>query len=97
MPSSPVTGARPSAEGDFSDKSTNEAGPSRGRLLLLIPTTSYKAHDFLAAAERLGVEVAVGSDRRQILEAYSEGLTTTIDFKRRDPGRGATGWRPRES
>ena len=56
------------------------------RLLLLIPSTSYRAADFLAAAQRLGVEVAVGSDRAQVLEAYSEGRTATFDFT--DLGRG---------
>ena len=30
----------------------NEAAARHGRLLLLIPSTSYKASDFLAAAER---------------------------------------------
>src|SRR5262245_46852912 len=33
------------------------------RVLLLWPTTSYRAEDFLEAARRLGVEVAIGSDR----------------------------------
>ncbi len=32
------------------------------RLLLLIPTTGYRTGDFLDAAQRLGVQVAVGSD-----------------------------------
>ncbi len=57
-----------------------------GRLLLLIPTTSYRVSDFLKAAHRLGVEVAVGSDRRQVLEKYSQGQTVTISF--RNPERG---------
>jgi formate-dependent phosphoribosylglycinamide formyltransferase (GAR transformylase) len=51
------------------------------RLLLLVPTTSYRIGDFLAAAERLGVDVAVGSNQRQVLEQYSEGRTVTLDFK----------------
>jgi hypothetical protein len=32
------------------------------RLLLLIPTTSYRVSDFLEAAHRLDVEVTVGSN-----------------------------------
>ena len=56
-------------------------GLATGRLLLLVPTTSYRIGDFLDAAERLGVEVAVGSDQRQVLEQYSEGRTVTLDFK----------------
>jgi hypothetical protein len=57
-----------------------------GRLLLLVPTTSYRIGDFLSAAERLGVNVAVGSDQRQVLEQYSGGHTLTLDIK--DVGRG---------
>ncbi|MGH9067220.1 MAG: ATP-grasp domain-containing protein [Acidimicrobiales bacterium] len=37
------------------------------RVLLLLPTESYRAKDFLAAAERVGVEVVVGCDRRLAL------------------------------
>ena len=56
------------------------------RVLLLIPTTSYKTHDFMTAAERLGVEVTVGSDRAQVLEAFSDGGSVTIDFTDRAKG-----------
>ena len=51
-----------------------------GRLLLLVPTTSYRVGDFLDAARRLGVDVAVGSNRRQVLEQFAEGKTVTLDF-----------------
>jgi biotin carboxylase len=37
------------------------------RVLLLVPTETYRAKDFLAAAERLGVDVVVGCERRQAL------------------------------
>ena len=50
------------------------------RLLLLIPTTSYRAPDFLAAADKLGVEVVVGSDQRQIL-AEAAGGAVEVDFR----------------
>ena len=50
------------------------------RLLLLIPTTSYRVADFLAAARRLDVDVVVGSDQRPVLEKYAAGLTVTLDF-----------------
>lgn len=58
----------------------------QGRVLLLIPTTSYKAHDFLAAAERLGLAVSVGSDQPQVLEAFSQGGSVTVDFQDRSRG-----------
>ncbi len=37
------------------------------RVLLLLPTETYRARDFLAAAERVGVDVVVGSERRQAM------------------------------
>lgn len=37
------------------------------RVLLLVPTGTYRAADFVAAAATLGVEVVVGSERRQAL------------------------------
>ncbi|MGH9080812.1 MAG: ATP-grasp domain-containing protein [Acidimicrobiales bacterium] len=37
------------------------------RILLLLPTATYRASDFIAAAGRLGVEVVVGSEHRQAL------------------------------
>lgn len=45
-----------------------------------MPATTYRAADFLAAAHRLGVDVVVGSDLPQILEAFSEGHTLTLDY-----------------
>lgn len=56
-----------------------------GRLLLLIPTTSYRAGDFLDAARRLGVEVAVGSDQASVLERFAGGRTMRVSFA--DPDR----------
>lgn len=52
------------------------------RVLLLIPTTTYRAHDFLEAASRLGVDVVVGSDRKQALEDAAPGRTIALDFDR---------------
>ena len=50
------------------------------RLLLLIPTTSYRTEDFLAAGRRLGVEVAVGSNRDSVLGPFADGRSTRVDF-----------------
>jgi biotin carboxylase len=50
------------------------------RLLLLIPTASYRTHDFIAAAERLGVEVVVGSDQESVLADLGRGATLALDF-----------------
>ena len=59
---------------------------SQDRLLLLIPTTSYRVADFLDAAHRLGVDVAVGSNQRQVLEAFADGRTVTINFQDLEKG-----------
>jgi biotin carboxylase len=37
------------------------------RILLLLPTATYRAPDFIEAADRLGVDVVVGSEHRQAL------------------------------
>ena len=37
------------------------------RVLLLIPSRTYRTHDFMAAASRLGIEVVVGSEHRPAL------------------------------
>jgi biotin carboxylase len=57
---------------------------ARGRVLLLIPTTSYKTADFMEAAERLGVQLVVGTDRRQALEKLQPGHTLALDLLRPD-------------
>ncbi len=56
------------------------------RLLLLIPTTSYRTTDFMAAARQLGVDVIVGSDQRQALEEHTKGGTFLVDFKKIERG-----------
>ena len=55
------------------------------RLLLLVPSTTYRATDFVAAALRLGVELLVGSERRQALEKLAGG-TVTLNFRNADKG-----------
>ena len=57
------------------------------RLLLLIPTTSYRTSDFLEAARRLGVEVTVASEEPSTVEAWHPEGFLTLDF--RDPERSA--------
>ena len=53
----------------------------RPRVLLLMPSTTYRASDFLEARSRLGVEVAVGSDQRQTLEEAAPGGSFALDFR----------------
>jgi biotin carboxylase len=53
------------------------------RVLLLLPTTTYRTPDFLDAAERLGVDVTVASEEPSTLEALNPAGLLSLDF--RDP------------
>jgi biotin carboxylase len=53
------------------------------RVLLLLPTTTYRAADFLEAARRLGVDVAVASEESSAVESLNPEGLLTMDF--RDP------------
>ncbi len=57
------------------------------RVLLLLPTRTYRTADFLAAAARLGVDVVVGAERRNALESLADGGTMLVRLD--DPERGA--------
>ena len=57
------------------------------RILLLLPTRTYRTADFLAAADRLGLEVVVGAERRNALEALTDGGTLRVQLG--EPARGA--------
>ena len=50
------------------------------RLLLLMTTTTYRAHAFLEAARRLDVPVTVGSERPQALAGANPAGHLTLDF-----------------
>ncbi len=55
-------------------------------LLLLVPTRSYRTEDFLAAAERLGVPVVLGSDLcHKVEETFgSRAGLVSLDYRRPD-------------
>ncbi len=53
----------------------------RPAVLLLLPTTTYRAEDLLRAADAQGVDVIVGSDGAQALERQSGGATATIKIE----------------
>ncbi len=51
------------------------------RVLLLIPSRTYRTHDFMAAAGTLGIEVVVGSEHRPALATVMEGRHLRLDFR----------------
>jgi biotin carboxylase len=50
------------------------------RVLLLVPSFTYRATDFVEAAARLGAEVVVGSDQRQALADAMGDRAVVVDF-----------------
>ncbi|MGH9368966.1 MAG: ATP-grasp domain-containing protein [Thermoanaerobaculia bacterium] len=53
------------------------------RVLLLLPTTTYRTADFLEAAGKLGLDVTVASEEASAFEAANPDGLVTLDF--RDP------------
>src|SRR5215831_1886551 len=51
------------------------------RVLLLLPTTTYRTGDFLAAAQRLGVDVTVASEKPSTLESLNPAGLLELDFR----------------
>src|SRR5689334_17879124 len=50
------------------------------RVLLLLPTSTYRASDFLAAAAALRVDVTVASEKPSTLERSQPDALLTLDF-----------------
>ena len=50
------------------------------RVLLLLPTTTYRAGDFLEAAKGLSVEVVVASERPNVFQEAQPGRYLALDF-----------------
>jgi biotin carboxylase len=54
------------------------------RVLLLLPTATYRAEDFLAAAGAVGADVVVASERRQALRGAMGDRALRVDLRRPD-------------
>ena len=55
-----------------------------GRVLLLVTSSSYRAEDFLSAAERVGVAVTVASDHEQAFAGVAPAASLFVDFSESD-------------
>lgn len=55
---------------------------SVARVLLLLPTATYRAADFVAAADALGVEVVVASEHRQALAGFLGDRALVVELSR---------------
>src|SRR6266571_5119550 len=58
--------------------------PSSPRLLLLLPTTTYRTAAFVEAARRLGVALTVASDEPSTFESSQPAGLLTLDFAHLD-------------
>jgi biotin carboxylase len=54
------------------------------RVLLLLPTNTYRTHDFMEAAGKLGVEVVVVSEQPSTMESLEPSALFTVDFLKPD-------------
>src|ERR1041385_1939356 len=54
--------------------------PPRGRLLLLLPTATYRTAAFVEAARRLGVDLTVASERPSRFQDANPGGLVTLDL-----------------
>src|SRR2546421_10512487 len=61
--------------------------PSTHRLLLLLPTATYRTAAFVEAARRLGVGLTVASERPSTFQHANPGGLVTLDLS--DPDRAA--------
>ena len=55
-------------------------GIAMDRLLLLLPTTTYRTEDFLDAARTLGVDIVCASEKPSTFEAHAPDHLLTLDF-----------------
>ena len=56
------------------------------RVLLLLPTSTYRAPDFVNAAQRLGVEIVVGSEARQAMAGDMAERAVVVPMDNRAAG-----------
>jgi biotin carboxylase len=52
------------------------------RILLILPSATYRAHDFTVAAGRLGAELVVASDRRQAMSEFLGDRALVLPLRR---------------
>src|ERR1700692_4561852 len=52
------------------------------RILILMATRTYRAEAFMKATARLGLDVTVGTERKQPLADFTPGATVALDLDR---------------
>jgi biotin carboxylase len=59
------------------------------RILLLLPTTTYRSSDFIAAAQRMGMEVVVASEEANTMSRLHPNKFLTLNFRDLDSSKAA--------
>ncbi|MFN2488730.1 MAG: ATP-grasp domain-containing protein [Actinomycetota bacterium] len=54
------------------------------RVMLLLPTATYRARDFQDAAQALGADVVIGTERKLAISAFARDLTLVVNLERPD-------------
>jgi len=52
------------------------------RILLVIPASTYRTHDFMQAAGKIGAEIIVASDHRQAMAPLIPDTTVALNFRK---------------
>ncbi|RMF60976.1 MAG: ATP-grasp domain-containing protein [Calditrichaeota bacterium] len=52
------------------------------RLMLILPSTTYRTHDFMAAATKLNLDLVVASDHRQAMASLIPDTTLALNFRK---------------
>lgn len=52
----------------------------QGRLMLILPASTYNTHEFMAAAGQLDADIVIASDREQVLESQLPKGMLQLDF-----------------
>src|SRR6266705_728382 len=80
-PPAPIPTTRRAKPRPRTRPSAGDAMPnSMARLLLLLPTTTYRTQAFVDAATRLGVDLVCASERPSTLEERAPDNLITVDF-----------------
>src|SRR5256712_4718509 len=84
-PPAPIPTTRRAKPRPRTRPSAGDAMPnSMARLLLLLPTTTYRTQAFVDAATKLGVDLVCASERPGTLEERARATLITVDFAARD-------------
>ncbi|NIS38456.1 hypothetical protein GWN91_04730, partial [Candidatus Saccharibacteria bacterium] len=51
------------------------------RILLVLPSTTYRTHAFMSAAQKMDIDLVVASDHRQAMAELVPDTTLALNFR----------------